>query len=287
MKKIGILLIGAVLSLFLLGCGNRVELLRDIAEVEGNEAVSALHSAGIESSKISGKDGLVNISVDQSQVAEAIAILNSEGLPREQFAKMGDVFKKEGLISSPLEERARYVWALSQELSATLAQIDGVIKARVHVVLPEKIGGGDPSLPSSAAVFIKHKPGIILDDSITQIKRLVSNSIPGLSADKVTVVMLTSMVRQSKDFGEKKNEDLPPTHQSNTNALKEIALKIKSENTTKLVDTNMRTMIVGVIGTIILLACMTAAIIFWRRAKRSNSDTNSAVQKSIPSAPQT
>ena len=29
---------------------------------------------------------------------------------------MGDVFKKEGLISSPLEERARYAFAVLSEL---------------------------------------------------------------------------------------------------------------------------------------------------------------------------
>ncbi len=180
------------------GCGNRVELLSDISESEGNEAISVLLTAGISSSKIPRKDGLVSIDVEHSQVARAIAILGEEGLPRERFVKMGDVFRKEGLISSPLEERARYIWALSQELSATLSQIDGVIKARVHVVLPEKTGGGEPSLPSSAAVFIKHKQGITLEDSVVQIKRLVSNSIPGLSSDKVTVVMLTSMVRLTR-----------------------------------------------------------------------------------------
>ncbi len=281
MKKIGILLIWVALSLFLPGCGDRVELLRDIAEAEGNEAVSALHNAGIASTKLSGKDGLVNIAVDQSQVATAIAILSAEGLPRERFAKMGDVFKKEGLISSPLEERARYIWALSQELSATLAQIDGVIKARVHVVLPEKIGGGDPSLPSSAAVFIKHKPGIILEDSITQIKRLVSNSIPGLSADKVTVVMLTSMVRPQRDLSEKKGENLPVISQSNIIESKETEQKIKSENATKLVNTNLRTIVVGIIGILILLACMAAATIFWRRAKRSGLDIKPTDQKSM------
>jgi type III secretion protein J len=181
------------MALLLASCGGKVELLKDIAEAEANEAIAVLLAAGIASSKIPGKDGVVSLEVDQMQVARAIDILNAEGLPRERFAKMGDVFRKEGLISSPLEERARYIWALSQELSATLAQIDGVIKARVHVVLPEKSTGGDPAMPSSAAVFLKHKQGVALDDSVPQIKRLVSNSIPGLSAEKVTVVMLPSL----------------------------------------------------------------------------------------------
>ncbi len=193
MKTRFVCCLGVFLFAALFGCGGRVELLRDISEGEANEAIAALVNAGISASKVPGKDGLVGLDVEQSQVARAIAILGAEGLPRERFARMGDVFRKEGLISSPLEERARYIWALSQELSATLSQIDGVIKARVHVVLPEKTGGGEPMMPSSAAVFIKHKQGSNLDDSIPQIKRLVSNSIPGLSADKVTIVTLPAV----------------------------------------------------------------------------------------------
>lgn len=176
----------------LAACGSRVELLKDVTEAEANEALAVLLQAGISAGKLPGKEGVVSLDVEQSQVARAITILNAEGLPHERYAKMGDVFRKEGLISSPLEERARYLWALSQELSATVSQIDGVIKARVHVVLPERSSGGDPPMPSSAAVFIKHKAGYNLDDAIPQVKRLVSNSIPGLSADKVTVVMLAA-----------------------------------------------------------------------------------------------
>ncbi len=193
MIKARIQCLALLLIAALFGCGGKVELLRDISETEANEAMAVLVTAGISASKMPGKEGLVSLDVEQSQVARAISILGAEGLPRERFARMGDVFKKEGLISSPLEERARYIWALSQELSATLSQIDGVIKARVHVVLPEKTGGGEPMMPSSAAVFIKHKQESNLDDSIPQIKRLVSNSIPGLSAEKVTVVTLPSV----------------------------------------------------------------------------------------------
>lgn len=187
-----------VLSVWLVACGARVELLTGISENEANEALAALLEAGIKAGKLPGKDGMVSLDVEQSQVALAVGIMRAEGLPRERYAKMGEIFRKEGLISSPLEERARYLWALSQELSATVSQIDGVIKARVHVVLPEHSTGGDPALPSSAAVFIKHKASSNLDDSVPQIKRLVSNSIPGLTSDKVSVILLPSGVKMAE-----------------------------------------------------------------------------------------
>ncbi|MDO8301217.1 type III secretion system inner membrane ring lipoprotein SctJ [Lacisediminimonas sp.] len=176
----------------LTGCGSQVELLSDTPETEANEVLSALLEANVRASKIPGKEGMVRLAVEQPQVAKAIAVMRAEGLPRERYAKMGDVFRKEGMISSPLEERARYLWALSQELAATVNQIDGVLKARVHVVLPERSSGGEPAMPSSAAVFVKYKRGYNLDDSVAQMKRLVANSIPGLVPDKVSIVLLAA-----------------------------------------------------------------------------------------------
>jgi type III secretion protein J len=179
-------------AVLLAGCGSQVELLSDTPETEANEVLSALLEANVRATKIPGKEGMVRLAVEQPQVAKAIAVMRAEGLPRERYAKMGDVFRKEGMISSPLEERARYLWALSQELAATVNQIDGVLKARVHVVLPERSSGGEPAMPSSAAVFVKYKRGYNLDDSIAQMKRLVANSIPGLVPDKVSIVLLAA-----------------------------------------------------------------------------------------------
>jgi type III secretion protein J len=178
------------LVLCIAACGGSAELLSDITEDEANDVLAVLIDAGVDAHKTPGKEGMVGVTVDQSQVSKAISLLHAEGLPRERFAKMGEVFRKEGLISSPLEERARYLWALSQELSSTISQIDGVVKARVHVVLPERSSGSDPALPSSAAVFIKHRRQVSMDDAVPQVKRLVANSIPGLAIEKVTVVLV-------------------------------------------------------------------------------------------------
>jgi type III secretion protein J len=57
-------------------------------------------------------------------------------------------------------------------------------------------------MPSSAAVFIKHRRQLSLEEIVPQIKRLVSNSIPGLNAEKVSVIMVPAVsVRRTMEPG--------------------------------------------------------------------------------------
>ena len=185
-------LIGCLLLLLamLAGCGARVDLLAAVPEGEANEVLSVLLDAGIAAQKSAGKAG-VAISVQADQVAHALAVLRARAC-RASADGMGQIFRKEGLVSSPLEERARYIYALSQELANTLSQMDGVITARVHVVLPERGGVGEEATPSTAAVFIKTQPGYALDALLPQIRRLVIHAIPGLSEDKVSVALINA-----------------------------------------------------------------------------------------------
>jgi type III secretion protein J len=184
-----------VAALLLAGCGAKVDLLATIAERDANEVMAELLNKGISVTKVAGKDGNVGLQVNQSDMARAVDILRVAGLPRESFKAIGQVFSKDGLISSPVEERARYLYALSQELSGTLANLDGVLFARVHLVLPERGTGLDKGSPSSAAVFIKHRVEYDIELLQPQVRRLVANSIPDLSVDRVTVVLVSSSAK--------------------------------------------------------------------------------------------
>lgn len=186
----------ALVAALLLGaCGAKVDLLATIAERDANEVMAELLNKGISVTKVAGKDGNVGLQVNQSDMARAVDILRVAGLPRESFKAIGQVFSKDGLISSPVEERARYLYALSQELSGTLANLDGVLFARVHLVLPERGTGLDKGSPSSAAVFIKHRVEYDIELLQPQVRRLVANSIPDLSVDRVTVVLVSSSAK--------------------------------------------------------------------------------------------
>ncbi len=258
------LALASFLFIFLTACETRVELISSVSESEANEALAALLDGGVKAGKIAGKEGMVSLDVAQNEVSKAIGILRVEGLPRERYAKMGEIFRKEGLISSPLEERARYIWALSQEISSTLSQIDGVVKARVHVVLPERSAGGDPSLPSSAAVFIKHKTGVNLEDSVAQIKRLVANSIPGLSGEKVSVILIASNGRLNL------NESLPASVAVKTDSVSEttaaVSIPNASETLVRRIQESPELLWVGIV---LLLSLLSGCAYFiWRQWKK-------------------
>jgi len=179
------------LLVFLVACSSKLDLFSSANESEANEVLSVLLDAGVSATKSTVKTG-ISVSVDSHEVARALDILRSRGLPRDRFDGMGQIFKKEGLVSSPLEERARYLYALSQELAGTLTQMDGVVTARVHVVLPERGNVGEAATPSTAAVFIKHQMGYNLDALQPQIRQLVTHSIPGLTEDRVSIALVAA-----------------------------------------------------------------------------------------------
>ncbi|WP_249791463.1 type III secretion system inner membrane ring lipoprotein SctJ [Bradyrhizobium sp. SRL28] len=180
----------AVLSLLLPLIGCKADLYSKVQEREANEMLALLLSKGVDAVRVTAKDGTSTIQVEEKRLAFSIELLNLEGLPRHPFKNLGEVFKGSGLVASPIEERARYVYALSEELSRTISDIDGVISARVHVVLPKNDLLRQDTMPSSASVFIRHNSNAKLSLLLPQIKMLVANSIEGLSYDKVAVVFV-------------------------------------------------------------------------------------------------
>lgn len=183
-------LLGCLLVLFLNGC-QKVELYSNLSEREGNEILATLLTQGIAADKIRTKD-FVSIRVPEADVARAIEILRRQGFPRERFTDLGQIFQKQGLISSPMEERVRYTYGLSQMLAETLTQIDGVLSARVLIVLPAEAPFGQTTPPSSASVFIKYLPGLAVEEAVPRIKTLVQNSVDGLSYDNISVALFPS-----------------------------------------------------------------------------------------------
>jgi type III secretion protein J len=187
------ILIVVLVCLVLSACG-KIPIYTKLTEQQANEMVAALSAAGIDAAKATEDGGTWQIQAPKDEFAAALSTLRAQGLPRDNFASLGTVFKKEGFVSSPLEEHARLMYGLSQELSNTLSNIDGVMVARVHLAVPENDPLADKPKMSAASVFIKYRPDVDLTKQIAQIKALVVNSVEGLPYDNVTVMLFPAQM---------------------------------------------------------------------------------------------
>lgn len=178
--------LAAACLLMLAACG-RAELYGKLSEAQANEMVAVLQRAGIDAAKSEGGEEGWTLTTAKGDFGRAIEVLHAQGYPREEFANLGTIFKREGFVSSPVEEHARLIYGMQQELQTTLSQIDGVVQARVHLAMPENKPLSDQQQPSSASVFLKYRPGTDINGQLGKVKALVVNSVEGLKYENVSV----------------------------------------------------------------------------------------------------
>ena len=175
--------------LLLVGC--RTSLFEGLDEDQANHIVAALSHHGINGYKERNPDRTWNISVDDADAVVATELASAYALPRGGHPNLGELFSRQGLISSPEEDRVRYVFGLSQEISETLEKMDGVLLARVHIVLPEK----DPMDPAqdtlpSASVMMRYRSDYNLEPMRERIRALVAGGVEGLTPARVSLTLV-------------------------------------------------------------------------------------------------
>ncbi len=177
-------LLATLLVAGVVGCG-KTELYSRLDEQQGNEMLALLLKHNIVSEKRAEKENSVSLHVSSDKIPSAMALLRKNGYPKDKFSTIKELFDSDRLIASPYEDRTRYVYGLSQEMADTLSRVDGVMTARVHVVMPGEESEGVAA--ASAAVFIKHDPNYDLDGQIPQIKSIVASGIENLDYEAVNV----------------------------------------------------------------------------------------------------
>jgi type III secretion protein J len=175
--------------LLLAACQTRLDA--GLTEQQANEEVALLLRHGIPASReADSKAGTLTVWVAQDRFADAVALLRANGLPKAHFDTVADVFNGNGLIVSPTAEHARLLYALGQELSQTISDIDGVLTAHVQIVMPNDDPLQRDPPPAAASVFVKYRPGSDVGALVPQIKMLVAGGVAGLAYDKVSVVLV-------------------------------------------------------------------------------------------------
>jgi flagellar M-ring protein FliF len=138
--------------------------------------------------------------VRYGHTAQARMLLAEKGLP--QSSKSGyELFNDLGSLglTSFMQEITR-VRALEGEIARTIQTMKGVKAARVHIVLPDRGSFRREQQPASASVVVRTEPA---DDmsSAQAIRHLVAAAIPGMKADKVTVLNTDGMLLMAGDDG--------------------------------------------------------------------------------------
>jgi type III secretion protein J len=184
----------AMLTSLMAGCSSEM-LLRDLSERDANEIVSVLYTSSIQAQKIPDAKGKsFSVQVLSSDLPRAVAVLRALGLPKSPRTNLNEVFRSTGFAPTPFEERVRYLFGLAQEVERTISLMEGVLQTRVHVVTPDGSSKLIDLQQSKASVFVSYDDRFDIEALVPRIRKMVSDSIEGLSPSKVEILVIPSRV---------------------------------------------------------------------------------------------
>lgn len=194
-------------SLILTAACAKTEVVHDLEEKEANEIVVLLDSAdppigalkAPDIAAASNKGVRYMITVPGGEANRAWKILTQNNLPRRKDMGLTEVFAAGGLVPTASEEKAKWLNAVQGDLARTLKSIDGVLDARVHIVIPEdsvlRVKEEDKAI-ATASVWYKYaprdtkSPKPLTDQEVAE---LVANSVEKLKPEHVKVIATTTL----------------------------------------------------------------------------------------------
>lgn len=121
-----------------------------------------------------------------------------------------EIFDESPLGMTPFVQNVNYSRALQAELGRSIAQLEPVAQARVHIVRPEVTPFVREQKPTTASVVLRLKPNAQLNrSSAAAIVALVSRAVEGLNPDHVTIVDTRGRLLSDTQPGEDKAQNVP------------------------------------------------------------------------------
>ncbi len=160
-------------------------LYSNLSESDGAAILAALEQQNIPYKFTEGGGAIM---VPQTALYETRLKLAGQGLPKA--ANVGfELLDNQKFGTSQFVEQVNYVRALEGELARSVASLDQVKSARVHLAIPKQTAFVREREDPTASVVVELFPGRVLDDAQTAaITRLVSSSVPRLQPKNVSVV---------------------------------------------------------------------------------------------------
>ena len=129
-----------------------------------------------------------SIFVARSRVLEARMMLSAEGLPSRGSIGYEIFDEPDALGQTQFQQNINRLRALEGELARTIASLEGIASARVHLVLPERQLFARESEQPSASIVLQLRRDALTPDQVRAIRNLVASATPGLSANRVTIL---------------------------------------------------------------------------------------------------
>jgi flagellar M-ring protein FliF len=146
-------------------------------------------------------NGGSTISVPKSEVYKIRANLAASGALPGSGAGF-ELFDKTKLGITDFEQQVNYQRALQEELRRTIAQVDGVQNARVHLVIPQKSVFVEEQQKPSASIALKLKPlGRLSPEQVQGIVSLVCGAVEGIRPEYVHVIDMAGNVLSDEIAG--------------------------------------------------------------------------------------
>lgn len=153
---------------------------------DASAVADALRQANIPF-KLDPISGAVTVPGDKLHDARLRAA--AAGLPKGSSMGMEMLQQDPGLGTSQFIEGARYQLALETELARSVASLQPIKSARVHLAMPKPSAFTQNREPPSASVLVELQPGRMLEaGQVEAIEHMVAASVPNLTPSNVTVI---------------------------------------------------------------------------------------------------
>ena len=183
---VGVLLLVFFAFLILRVSAPNTELLyRDLSPADASQIVNRLEDQQVQYQLLNGG---TEILVPADQVNRMRLSMAESGLPAGGSVGYEVFDNSDGFGATSFEQNINHVRALEGELARTIASIQSIQQARVHLVLPKRQMFSRETQEASASIAVKMSGGELKPEQVVAIQHLVAAAVPQLQPSKVSII---------------------------------------------------------------------------------------------------
>ena len=161
-------------------------LYGNLSEMDASQVINQLEQSNTPY-KYDAASGVISVAAED--IHEVRIRMASSGLPNASDRGFSMLYQDQAIGTSAFMESARYNQALAEELQRSIASLDIISAARVHLAIPPKSAFIRNRSEANASVVVNLSQGRNLSESqIAGIVYLVASSVPDLDPDNVTLI---------------------------------------------------------------------------------------------------